>query len=89
MGHGSLLNCIHYDLPQTNVNEYQHFWEGTFDGLMSCPGGSVQLESKLLVNMEVRFQHCPDKPSWLPKAECMGDYRKFWISSLGFYYNIA
>ena len=30
------------------ANEYQHFCEGTCDGLASCPGQSVQLHYKLL-----------------------------------------
>ena len=30
------------------ANEYQHCWEGTCDGLASCPGESVQLHSNCL-----------------------------------------
>ena len=30
------------------ANEYQHSWEGTCDGLASCPGESVQLHSNCL-----------------------------------------
>ena len=29
-------------------NEYQNCWEGTCDGLASCPGESVQLHSNCL-----------------------------------------
>ena len=41
------------------ANEYQHCWEGTCDGLESCPGESVQLYSKLLALNETRFKHWP------------------------------
>ena len=48
-GHGSLLNR-QFHLPRfasvySAANEYQHCWEGTCDGLASCPGESCQGES--------------------------------------------
>ena len=33
------------------ANEYQHWWEGTCDGLASCPGESVHLHSNCLANI--------------------------------------
>ena len=52
-GHGSLLKLRQFHLPQcasvySAANEYQHCWEGTCDGLASCPGESVQLNSNYL-----------------------------------------
>ena len=63
-GHGSLLKLRQFHLPQfasvfSATNEYQHCWDGTFDGLASCPGESVQLHSKLLALNETRFKHWP------------------------------
>ena len=63
-GHGSLLKFRQFHLPQfasvySSANEYQHCWEGTCDGLASCPGESVQLHSKLLALNETRFKHWP------------------------------
>ena len=45
-GHGSSLTLMQFRSPQfasvySAVNEYRHCWEGTCDGLASCPGGSV------------------------------------------------
>ena len=47
--HGSLLQLSPFCSPQFApytqreyaVNEYRHCWEGTYDGLASCPGQSV------------------------------------------------
>ena len=52
-GHSSLLKHRQFHLPQcasvySAANEYQHCWEGTCDGLASCPGESVQLHSNCL-----------------------------------------
>ena len=52
-GQGSLLKLFRFHLPQfaslySAANEYQHCWEGTCDGLASCPGESVQLHSNCL-----------------------------------------
>ena len=52
-GHGSLLKVRQFHLPQfaavhSAANEYQHCWEGTCDGLASCPRESVQLHSSCL-----------------------------------------
>ena len=49
----SLLKLRQFNLHQfasvySAANEYQHCWESTSDELASCPGGSVQLHSKLL-----------------------------------------
>ena len=51
--HGSLLKLRQFHLPPFAIvysaaNEYQHCWEGTCDGLASCPGESVQLHSNCL-----------------------------------------
>ena len=66
-GHGSLLKLRQFHLPQfasvcSAGNEFQHRWEGTCDGLASCPGESVQLYSKLLALNETRFKHWPSLP---------------------------
>ena len=52
-GHGSLLKLRQFHLPRfalvySAANESQHCWEGTCDGLASCPGESVQLHSNCL-----------------------------------------
>ena len=49
---------MQFRLPQFSsvysaANEYQHCWEGTCDGLASCPGGLVHLHSKLLANLSI------------------------------------
>ena len=49
-GDGLLLKLRQFHLPRfasvySAANEYQHCWEGTCDGLASCPGESVQLHS--------------------------------------------
>ena len=41
-GHGSLLKLRQFHLPHfasvdLAANEYQHCWEGSCDGLASCP----------------------------------------------------
>ena len=50
---GELLKLRQVHLPRfasvySAANEYQHCWEGTCDGLASCPGESVQLHSNCL-----------------------------------------
>ena len=52
-GHGSLLKLRQFNLPRfasvySAANEYQHCWEGTCDGLASCPGESVQMHYNCL-----------------------------------------
>ena len=48
-GRGSLLKLGQFHSPnlpqytQSSANEYQRYLEGTCDGLVSCPGESVQL----------------------------------------------
>ena len=49
-GYGSLLKHRQFHLPQfasvcSAANGYQHCWEGTWNGLASCTGESVQLHS--------------------------------------------
>ena len=41
--HGLLLKLVKFNLPYfaSSANECQHCWEGTCDGLVSRPGGSV------------------------------------------------
>ena len=51
--HGSLLKLSQFNSSQfasvySAVNEYEHCWECTCDGLASCPGESVQLQYKVL-----------------------------------------
>ena len=63
-GHGSLLKPSQFNLPEfasvySTAHEYQHCWEGTCDGLASCPGELVQLHSNLLALNETRFKHWP------------------------------
>ena len=63
-GHGSLLSLRQFHLPRfasvySAANEYQHCWEGTGDGLASCPGESVELHSKWLALNETTFKHWP------------------------------
>ena len=72
-GHGSFSKLRQFRLPYfasvySAENEYKHCLEGTCDGLVSRPGESVYLHSKLLRTTETRFKHWPYKPSWLPKA---------------------
>ena len=48
IGHCSLLKLSQFHLPRfapvySAANEYQHCWDGTCDGLASCPEESVQL----------------------------------------------
>ena len=63
-GHCSLLKLRQFHLPRfasvySAANEYQHCWEGTCDGLASCPGESAQLHSRLFALNETRFRHWP------------------------------
>ena len=60
-GHGSLLKLRQFHLPQfasvySAANECQHCWEGTCNGLASCPGVST---TALLVLNETKFKHWP------------------------------
>ena len=46
-GHGSILKSREFHSPQfasvySTINEYQHCWEGTCDGIASRPGEPVQ-----------------------------------------------
>ena len=55
-GHGSLLKLGQFHSPQfasvySAANEYQHCWEGTCDGLASCPGESVALVSTSVLSI--------------------------------------
>ena len=43
------------------VNEYQHYWEGTCDGLVSHPGESGQLHSKLRALPKLGLSFCDFK----------------------------
>ena len=54
-GHGSLLEIRQVLLPRyasiyAAANNCRHCWEVTSDGLVSRPGESVQLHSKLLAS---------------------------------------
>ena len=40
--------AISFASVHSAANENQHWWEGTCDGLASCPGESVQLHSNCL-----------------------------------------
>ena len=67
-GCGSLLKLRQFHLPHfasvySAANEYRQCWEGTCDGLASCPVESVQLHSKLLALNGTRFKHWPSLAS--------------------------
>ena len=75
-GHGSHLKLRQFNLIQfasvySAANEYQHCWEGTCDGLASCPGESVQLHSNCLRKMKPEALAIISLHGF-PKEYCLG-----------------
>ena len=57
-------------LVYSAANDYQHCWEGTCDGLTSCPGGSVQLHSKAVSTRHFSTPGAIDRARFAPSCPC-------------------